>query len=196
MHKAVILLVKANNRESALTQAREFLEEYKEVWDWYVIGGRYTQLLSKHFNSFMEKAKAICPELSEEYIITSKLEEHKNEFQSLWLSLGGTGLNPYANHYECPKNGNDDDVVYLCECIDIVREWQQTIKTAKEEEEKAKKWLEKNDYNMYGYALKKAGNLYQQNFCSNTNIYNVDSFNYSIPKDMENYYAVMIDMHH
>lgn len=50
MHKGVILLTKAKNREEAKAKAEEFLEPYGDgdVWDWYVIGGRWSGTLDNY----------------------------------------------------------------------------------------------------------------------------------------------------
>jgi len=47
MHKGVILIVKADDKDEAQTRAEEFLEQYGDgdVWDWYAFGGRWTGLL-------------------------------------------------------------------------------------------------------------------------------------------------------
>ena len=48
MHKGVILLTKASDKEEALDSVREFLENYGDgdVWDWYQIGGRWSNTLA------------------------------------------------------------------------------------------------------------------------------------------------------
>lgn len=48
MHKGVILLVKAESKENALEQVKDFMEPYGEgfVWDWYQIGGRWNNELA------------------------------------------------------------------------------------------------------------------------------------------------------
>jgi hypothetical protein len=85
-----------------------------------------------------------------------------------------------------------------------VQEWKQNIpEAAMEEEERAKRWLGRkdkdgnmyNDWNMYGFCLKSASNLYQQKFCFDCNVFNVEKWNYSIPENINEYYAVMIDIH-
>ena len=52
MHKGVILLVKSENKDNVNGLVEEFMEPYGNgnVWDWYVIGGRWSGTLSgKHF---------------------------------------------------------------------------------------------------------------------------------------------------
>lgn len=92
----------------------------------------------------------------------------------------------------------------LGECIELVNEWKQNVNHAIKAEEEAKQWLNyKNsngdivaDYGMYGYCLVKAGNLYQQKFYNNTNVYNMETSDYSIPEEVFGWYAVMIDIHY
>lgn len=46
MHKGVILLVKASNRQEATDKAETFLNKHEgKVWDWYQIGGRWSGTL-------------------------------------------------------------------------------------------------------------------------------------------------------
>jgi hypothetical protein len=44
MHKLVICLTKAQNKGEARGNVEDFLEQYGDgdVWDWYVIGGRWS----------------------------------------------------------------------------------------------------------------------------------------------------------
>jgi len=53
MHTLVILLTKAEDKEEAISNCEEFLEQYGEgdVWDWYVIGGRWDNYLSPQENT-------------------------------------------------------------------------------------------------------------------------------------------------
>ena len=48
MHKGIILLVKANSKENAEHKVTQFMEPHGDgqVWDWYVIGGRWNELYS------------------------------------------------------------------------------------------------------------------------------------------------------
>jgi hypothetical protein len=206
MHKGIILLIKSTNKAGALTETRDFLKENGDVWDWYQIGGRWSGTLSPFTKSFYEKAKEILSPDKDEFILQSVVDAKQNELQQLWQSLGAEGPNPYSDHYHMDNDGNPYDVVPLNTCLPIVQEWQQTIEDAHEEKEKANRWLAigggkdkdgnpYDDWNMYGYCLKKVANLYQQNFFFDCNIFNTETYNYSIPEDIENYYAVMIDIH-
>lgn len=54
MHKGVILLVEAEDSSGAIDKVNEFMERYGEgdVWDWFVIGGRWSGLLNNKRASF------------------------------------------------------------------------------------------------------------------------------------------------
>lgn len=201
MHKGIIFLIKTDSKAEAINTTEEFLEGYKNnVWDWYSIGGRWTGNLSLFYPDFIKKSKMI--------LTTSQNEVNKKqpELQNLWESIGAKGPNPYANHYNLPDRGGEYDILPLSDCISKVKEWQQTIEDAKKKEAEAKEWLAEggrkdeegtpyDNYQMYGYCLGIAANLFQQEFCFDCNIFNLETCNYSIPEDIENYYAVMIDIH-
>jgi len=98
-----------------------------------------------------------------------------------------------------------DDILPLKDCFGIVKEWSfDYIERGKEEVKEAEeRYLNKeddkgnliNDYNMYGHRIKRAGEIFQQNFCFDCNVFNIEKYNYSVPEDIKNYYAVMVDIH-
>ena len=59
MHKGVILLTKASDRDEAVSQVESFLENYGDgdVWDWYVIGGRWSGTLNTKAKEFFVAAE-------------------------------------------------------------------------------------------------------------------------------------------
>lgn len=202
MHKAVILLVKAENKESTVEQAHSFMEPYGEskVWDWYKIGGRWSGELAPMYKEFIEKSKDILKPEKEGFLSTQEVNSKQPELQVLWEQLKGLGPNPYSDHYKLPDEGGEYDVMPLSECLEIVKEWwQDPVKEGLKQLEEAKRWLkpknEKDDYNMYGYCLREASNLFQQHFSFDTNVYNTETFDFSIPEDPSGFFAVMIDMH-
>jgi hypothetical protein len=224
MHKGIILLTKASNKDEAKIAIEEFMNEYKnDVWDWYVIGGRWSGILNIKYKRFYELVKEKEIIKTNTYSELEKIEVQE-ALQDVWRELGEKSLNPYLrdsfleNKFTGKKifveyeKGIEvdinkeyaDDILPLTECIDIVKEWQQTIEDAKKVEEEAKRWLQiKNektgelydDWRMYGYSLKEAANLYRQEFFFDCNIFNIKKYDYSIPEDIENYFAVMIDIH-
>jgi len=204
MHKGIILLVKANNKTETLHKAKEFLDRYKDdVWDWYMVGGRWSQTLSPMYKEFMEEAKSFIIPNEHGFTTQSTIDSLQTQFIELWESLGGEGNHPYSDHYSLPEEGEIFDIVPLSNCTTIVQEWNQTLDDAKKAEMEAKDWLQKekedgtkyDNWYMYGYCLQKASNLYKQNFSFDTNVFNIKECNYSIPEDIENYFAIMIDIH-
>ncbi len=201
MHKGTILLCKAVNRESAVSEIREFMECYGEskVWDWYVIGGRWTGLLCQNKDKFDKKAKEILKP-KDGMIQQSEIEAKQPKLQQIWEDLGETGQNPYCDHYKLPDTGQDSDITPLARCLAKVNDWHQdSIKEGKQAEKHAKGWLNgergTNDYNMYGYCLKEAANHYQQEFSFDSNVFNIESYNYAIPENTDGWWAVIVDMH-
>jgi len=210
MHKAVILLVKAGNKEQAIQAAKEFLDDYKDsVWDWYAIGGRWTGVLCPFYSEFVKQASEIleCNHIHG-FIPQDEVDRKQPILINIWEKLGGRGPNPYSDHYKLPDDGGEYDVVPLSSCIDKVKERQQTIEHAHTVKKKADLWLAKggnknkvgepyDDWAMYGYSLKNASDLYQQDFCFSCNVFNTKKYDYSIPEaeDIPNWFAVMVDMH-
>ena len=204
MHKAIMLMVEAENREEAKEKAEHFLEENKnDVWDWYCIGGRWSGTLNKNCKKFFEEVDKKYPVKKDDYGRSYQfIEEHQVEFQAIWTGLGETSENPYSrdtfitHDYEATY---PDDILPLSKCITIVRDWQQKPEDGLKEIEKAKRWLKptnkKDDYNMYGYCLKCASYILQEDFSFETNIFNTEDFDFSIPKKLSGWYVVMVDMH-
>jgi len=205
MHKGIILICEAKNKKEAIKRTRKFMKEYEhDVYDWWVIGGRWSCNLSTLNKDFQAKAQEILK--SDSLFISQKLvDEKQNDLQLIWENMGGHGSNPYADHYKLPDEGGLYDVLLLSECMPIVVEWQQTIKDAQKIEKDAQKWLNRknentgeifNDWGTYGYCLQSAANLYQQKFCFDCNVFNIEKYNYSIPKEgLEKYFAVIVDIH-
>jgi hypothetical protein len=79
----------------------------------------------------------------------------------------------------------------LSKCLELVKEYANDYK------ELANRFMgieTTYDYTK-GYNLIMAGNLLCQNLFEYTNIYNLETGDYSIPEDTEDWYAVMIDVH-
>lgn len=210
MHKRIVLLIQASNNEEAEDKAKDFLEPYGngQVWDWYVIGGRWSGVLSEaKFDR--DKLKDLNKRFGDEhgwYTSAGKSEQvqqiaYAKMFEECfpdWRSKVPAPLN-WRDEYR--EGGYSDDIMKLSECIEVVREFKQDPITAGvEEETHAKKQYgakegENPDYGMYGYCLTKAGKLYQQEFCFDCNVFNIEQYDYSTPEDTEGWWAVMIDIH-
>jgi len=200
MHKGIICLIKAKDKEKALFGIKDFLKEYEgSVWDWYVIGGRWNQILAPKIKEYKEQVNQIF-ELSDRLLSQREKDYMYDELQKMWERLGMAGENPYCNHYKLPNDGNAYDIMKLIACLNNVKEWQQDfIKAGKENEDRAVKWIngerDRDNYQMYGYYLERAGKLYSQKFCFECKIFNIEEDNYSIPEYVDGYYAVMVDIH-
>lgn len=193
MHKGVILIVKAENRIEANEAAESFLEQYGEgdVWDWQVIGGRWTGLLDGYDPQKDPKNYATCK-------YCGGTGDRKDLAPPSWKkecggcnACHGTGkaLNfSYAPH----KN----DIMPLAKCIEAVKEYAEGVdKEEQEYSERIKEYATKGDRMMQGYCLKRQGELIAQDFCFDCNVYNVEKEDYSIPTDPEGFWAVVVDMH-
>lgn len=200
MHKGVILLIEANTREMALEIVREFMPEYQDnVWDWYQVGGRWSNVLCPKYNEFHKLADEILERGEHGFLTTSEVEKKQDKLIEIWKSLGCTGPNPYSNHYKLPEDGADYDVMPLKECLEKVNEWSFDPDAEFEARmaEAKKRWVdsEKPDKRMYGYSIQCASLVLQQEFCFECNVFNTKMYNYQIPENVDDYYAVMVDMH-
>lgn len=207
MHKGVIILVKASNRDNAISKVEKFLEPYGEgkVWDWYSIGNRWHNTLAPKDKvaRFKEKAKKLYPQLEGGYIISEiENEEVRPIIQSLWETEGLTGKNPYWSSYgfDVKDTENDYNVVPLSDCIDTVKEWVLDLNQQTEDYFqkmiKAKKKEKNDDWPMSAYYAGLYKDAKYGNFCFETNVYNIEEDRAeSIPVAIAEYWAVMIDMH-
>lgn len=203
MHKGVILLTKASDREEAIDNVESFLESYGDgdVWDWYQIGGRWSNTLASK-DKKEEWGNIIKTFLKQEEWGISQQEINNNavRLQEEWEKLGLKGRNPYSDHYSLPKDGDEYDILPLSECIDVVKEW---VKDRKEEMAavwgkmiEAKKDVEYGKYDMSGYYAGVYRDLNYGNFSFECNVFDTDNFeSETIPEEIEGWWAVMVDMH-
>ena len=62
MHKGIICLIRATGRNDALQIVIEFLNLFEgNVFDWYQIGGRWTQTLSPYYKQFKNHVEHTLP---------------------------------------------------------------------------------------------------------------------------------------
>lgn len=207
MHKGVILLVDAESKDDALDKVKDFLEQYGDgdVWDWYQIGGRWSNTLAPKElkGKFYQKVSSeiLMPQEGDSWISQQQqVDDNRELLQSTWEELGLLGNNPYCNHYCLPDKGNVYDIVKLTSCIETVKEWVKDVN--KESEELFEKILKSREeakegkYNMSGYYAKQYSDIIGGYFSFETNIYNISTGEAEcIPEDINNYYAIMVDMH-
>lgn len=199
MHKGIILLVKSESKEDVTHEVDSFLESYQHsLWDWYVIGGRWTGVLDNY-----DPRKD--PKNIEECYLCEGTGKRNDE-----IGKQARKENPEYTCNGCDGEGkrskftyeeHENNIMPLKDCLDVVKEWQQDSeeefnKMKKEAEERFGKKSERG-YNkgMYGYIIKNAGAMLSEDLTFDTNVYNTYEFDFSIPKDLENFYAVIVDIH-
>jgi hypothetical protein len=218
MHKAVILLVKkddmATDPESIEQKVNEFMEQYGEgdVWDWYVIGGRWSGTLLEHTKPFYKKAEDFLrekyPNEAHGFITTTMVEEQADALQAIWIEMGGQNVNPYNRDQYVMTGNYSDDIMPLIDCIPIINDWALDMKEEAEncfakilEEKKKEKLAAVNGekiWPMSGYYAGKYHSLSNDSFSFDSNVYDIDNQTNDPGQALsepENYFAVMIDMH-
>lgn len=198
MHKGVILLTKASNRDEALQQVHDFMARYEDdVWDWYAIGGRWNNTLAPRFNEWKEYAmsKILTPDSEHGFVSQQEIKSKQDKLQQTWQDLGMQGKNPYCNHYDLGEKGNLYDVVTLKECLGTVSTWVQSEEDIeKEMQHDIENWKDNPD--MLEWVMSKYEKLKQGEFTFDTNVYNIDTSQpETLPNNLTNYWAVMVDMH-
>ena len=206
MHKGVILLVKADDRDDAIGQAKEFLGEYGngDVWDWFVIGGRWSGNLNTLSKTFYEKAKVLFeqayPNEANPFLSTKMVNEQAQGLQEIWESIGGKDQNPYSRSGYV-NYGFEDDCIPLTNCIPVIQDWKKDM--VAEAETIWNKMIEAkansaHEYDMSGYYAGIYRDLKYDNFSFESNVYDVVNRTNDPSQALENpeqWWAVQIDMH-
>lgn len=207
MHKGIILLVKGRTKDSMMNKVHKFMKKYEgDVWDWYRIGGRWTGTLAPKdkLAEFDKKMKELIGYKDGDHGISStKLKENKNTLQKMWQDLGleGSPVECYDGGYafSLPDGGGPYDFVPLYTCYDTVLEWSDMKQRIAGCKESIKEYKEKmpDKYDMVEWYKEKIRSMRNQEFCFDTNVYNLIEKNYSVPKktDLKGWFAVMIDIH-
>lgn len=204
MHKGVILLIKTSDKNEAKDKVQEFMVQYGDgdIWDWYVIGGRWSGTLNSKSKEFFEKVdahfKATYPENNPHFISTKMVEEQADALNTIWTEIGGEGSNPYnRNNYN--DFGYDDDAMALSECKDVVMEWCKDVDI--EAETAWNKMLEAKTiegHDMSSYYARQYADFKNDVFCFDSNVFDTENYTNNPTQafsEIDEYFAVMIDMH-
>lgn len=208
MHKGIICLTQAADRDEAVSNIEEFLEQYGngDVWDWYVIGGRWSGTLNPKTKEFFEKAKAhfktTYPDYNDLFLTQNMVDKQKDVLQKIWEDMGETSKNPYSRDQYRDITG-DDNALPLSECIEVVTEWKKDMNA--EAEKHFQKMLEERENEkenpnstMSAYYAGLYRDCKYDSFSFESNVY--DTVNYTnnpeeALKDPSKWYAVMVDLH-
>jgi hypothetical protein len=211
MHKGVICLTKAADRDEAISNVQSFLEQHGDgdVWDWYVIGGRWSGTLNTKAKEFFEKTKVhfetTYPDNKAPFLTQKMVEEQADALQKIWDDMGQTSKNPYSrNQYD--KVTGDDDVVLLSDCVDVVNEWKKDLNA--EAEEHFQKMIEEHENEkenpqstMSAYYAGLYRDCKYDSFSFESNVYDIENHTNNPeealkePEKMYLWFAVMVDMH-
>jgi len=174
MHKGIILIVKASDRDEAQSEAEDFLIPYEDqVLDWWQIGGRWTGILDGYDPEKDPINIETCPQCNgtgkRDDLIGRRMKEDNPDFTC--NSCKGEGKRvKWPTQWEEHKG----DILPLDKVKkNVLEEWKQNPKTA--------------------------GDKLRQDFNSNCNIFNVETDDYNLPDEKDwkdNWWAIIIDIHH
>jgi len=196
------MLTKAKSRDDAKDNVESFLEPYGEgnVWDWYVIGGRWSGTLNEKNREFEKKVKELCPPEQKFGYSVREMKEKRESFNELWKKIGGKGLNPYSRD-SYMSDGYEDDIMLASKCKSVLKEWEQDMKEIAEKhwkntlKERRKEKADTREFPMSGYHANRYAECVNDSFCFENNVYDTEEDTHKLPKTLKGYYAVMVDMH-
>ena len=200
MHKGIILLVKAEDKEDAINEAESFLEPYGngDVWDWYILGGRWSGSLNKNYGKFTKIAKAILG--NKDFVSRNDIEKNSDKLQKVWEDLGEMTENPYKRS-SYNKKCSVDDVVLAEDILPVLKDWEIDMKKKAEEfwkrtiDAKAEEEKDKKIYSMSGYYAGLYRDCANDVFSFESNLYDTFNLSNKLPKDLKGLWAVICDLH-
>lgn len=203
MHKGVILLTQAATKQEAKDNVDHFMEPYGEgdVWDYYVIGGRWSGILNPAHKKFMEIVRKECPAEYPSIGYSNKdIEKYSKKFEKIWDRIGGKGSHPFNRNRFGSEGVEEDDIVLATEVESILKDWEIDREVVATEIYKDLQESWKNSDNPVkcfevGYKARMFSNLVSDAFCLDSNTYDIDNYTNDLPENLEDYYAVIIDMH-
>lgn len=197
MHHLTILLVKADDKQSARDKAAEFLEPHGDgkVWDWYQFGGRWSGVLDPKRDEFYEWASAQPKdENGGDFFTCQNINKNKEMLQSKWEEMGGHGVNPLTRNGGIPSMGEqDDDVAPLADCVETVK--KHLINREERLEELAKEFNDPEKKSYRSVFAEEYANLDYDRFYFESAVYDAEQETNSFPDDISGYWAVVVDKH-
>jgi hypothetical protein len=201
MHFLSFLIVKADSREEAVRRARDFLEEYQnQVWDWYVIGGRWSGYITqsnldqatyeKFSKEFRENALGLISKDNPE----CKQRKRAHELFMKYFPNFEGDIPIYRDPYL--HDGYLDDVVPLGCCEEIIQKFIDDFHSRYGKlVEKAKKEIESDGTINRITAWELGRYSYDDSYSTDHTVFNVENYSVSIPDNPEGYYVVTVDLH-
>jgi len=201
MHFLSFLIVKADSREEAIGRARDFLEKYQnQVWDWYVIGGRWSgyitqsnldQATYEQFSKeFRENALGFISKDNPE----CKQRKRAHELFMKYFPNFEGDIPIYRDPYL--HDGYLDDVVPLGCCEEIIQKFIDDFHSRYGKlVEKAKKEIESDGTINRITAWELGRYSYDDSYSTDHTVFNVENYSVSIPDNPEGYYVVTVDLH-
>ena len=77
----------------------------------------------------------------------------------------------------------------------MVKEWADSIRDPDELVQKSEEYKLDNYDSMRAYYLHRASDILYQAFSFEANVFNTESYDFSIPDDVDGWVAVIVDMH-
>jgi hypothetical protein len=195
MHKAVILLIETGNRAAAIQKAKDFMEPfYEKVWDWYVIGGRWTGILTGYDPTKDPRNIETCNLCN-----GSGTRPDADRFGSDWKKqmkgcngCMGTGKTVKFSFVDVPDNAMPlTDARVVAKVTEWGKNWEKD--KLKEFDKDLKRW--EGDKQMTAYVNRQIRKVRTGKFSEESNVYDVTRKTHQLPDSFEGYWAVVVDFH-
>lgn len=201
MHFLSMLIVNADSKKEARAAARDFIEQYQNhVYDWYVIGGRWSGYLTRR-KLDQETYEKFSKEFQEKKLgwtnaenLECKQRKLSHElFMKYFPDFKGE-IPVYRDVYN--QDGSSDDVMPLSECVDIVKEAVEEFNLIYPQivEEAKKQILDTGTIERYT-AWKLGKYAYEDTYTASHLVFDIQSYTVSVPKNYNGCYVVVVDLH-
>jgi hypothetical protein len=194
------MITRASTGDDAIDHVEEFLEKYRDkCYDWYAIGGRWSNLLAPMYDECVQKAQKYLDSFKGKPDDQQPTDAQRNlVLQKIWEACHGLGTHPFM------EGKHEYNAFKLFGCLNTVSKYVPEssgalgfamLREAEEFLEKDGHVSHEPDLQTYGYYLQRAGKVFQETFNTEINFYNIDDENYALPEDPLGWYAVVVDLH-